>query len=79
MKAYIMGPAGGTKKYLVIVVGDAYNIFDTLQDIEYSICKTWQVHTELVRHADDLVGVNDIYLVDGRGLRRWQYGHSIIS
>lgn len=72
MEAYIMGLAGGTEKYLVIVVDGAYNIFDTLQNIEYSICKTWQVHTTLVRSADDLVGIDAIYLVDGKGLRRWE-------
>ena len=71
MEVYIMSQAGGTEKYLVIIVEGAYNTFSTLQEIEYSICKTWQVHTTLVRSADDLVGIDAIYLVDGKGLRRW--------
>lgn len=72
MEVYIMSQAGGTEKYLVIIVEGAYNTFSTLQEIEYSICKTWQVHTSIVRSADDLVGVNGIYLINSQGLRRWE-------
>lgn len=72
MEVYIMSRAGGTEKYLVIIVEGAYNTFSTLQEIEYSICKTWQVHTSIVRSADDLVGIDDIYLINSQGLRRWE-------
>lgn len=72
MEAYVMMRAGGTEKYLVIIVDGAYNTFSTLQEIEYSICKTWQVHTTLVRSADDLIGIDAIYLINSQGLRRWE-------
>ena len=72
MELYIMMKAGGTEKYLVMIVEGAYNTFSTLQEIEYSICKTWQAHTTLVRSADDLVGIDAIYLINSQGLRRWE-------
>lgn len=62
---------GADLKYLVMILESGYNYYNTFQEIEKAICHVGNVHSYLVGQADDLVGVTDIYLVDSRGIRRW--------
>lgn len=64
MELYIMGPAGGTKKYLVIIFEGAYEHM-TLQQIGNLICDSCQVTMEQVNV--DLQDVEEVDIVDSIG------------
>lgn len=62
-----MGPAGGTKKYLVIILESAYES-RTLQQIGNLVCDSCQVTMEQV--SNNLRDVEEIDLVDNYGVNR---------
>lgn len=68
MEAYVMCQAGGTEKYLVIIMESAYDRFDTLQNIERVVCYDNHVQTTLV--DGNLDGVTEVCLIDEDGIRR---------
>lgn len=71
MEAYIMVPAGGTEKYLVMVHKSAYEIYGTLQHIEHAIFNSWHVEIhDLETCIDPLYDVNEgnYIIVDGKGI-----------
>lgn len=73
MELYVMWPAGGTKKYLVVILGSTYEKY-TLQEIENIICYSNHVHVNRIDQAE-LDQVSEVCLVDEAGIRRFErYG-----
>ena len=62
-----MGQAGGTKKYLVIILESAYES-RTLQQIGNLVCDSYHVTMEQV--SNNLRDVEEIDLVDNYGVNR---------
>lgn len=69
MEIYLMGPAGGTKKYLVVILDSTYKKY-TLQEIENMVCYSNHVHVTGV--GDGLEGISEVCLVDVTGIRRFE-------
>lgn len=67
MEVYIMGQAGGTKKYLVIILENAYENM-TLQQIGNLVCDSCQVTMEQINA--DLQEVDEIVVVDDYGVNK---------
>lgn len=69
MELYIMVPAGGTKKYLVVILDSTYKKY-TLQEIENMIC--YSNHVTVTGVGDGLDEVSEVCLVDEAGIRRFE-------
>lgn len=70
METYVMGPAGGTEKYLVIIEESAYDTYGTLQRIENVVCDSYHVQVEQVSLVD-LFHIDAIYFVDRDGIYKF--------
>lgn len=66
MEIFVMCQAGGTKKYLVIVLKSVYNNY-TLQEIEHMVVGDSHVH---VSGFDEDTDISQICLVDDTGIFR---------